>query len=156
MKITIIWHKPFRLRSGAKDNLIYACDEIDRIPESAGIYVFARKYGQSQIPLYVGQASDLRKRLDQQLNNARLMMGLKNAASGRRLILIAELSLLPGQQERKVLDIVERTCIKFTLSYGYELLNKQGTKTRVHTVSSKGRKRFHNPFLRKMNIEREK
>ncbi|MBZ5555603.1 MAG: GIY-YIG nuclease family protein [Acidobacteriia bacterium] len=154
MEITIIWHKPIRLRSGVKDNLIYACDELDRIPEKPGIYVFARKFGQSQIPLYVGQAANLRKRIDQQLNNAKLMMAMKNAAKGRRLLLIAELSLQPGQQEKKVLDIVERTCIKSALSYGYELLNKQGIKSLVHTVSSKGKKKSHNPFLRKMNIAR--
>jgi hypothetical protein len=156
MKITITWHKPIRLRSGVKENLIYACDELDRIPEKAGIYIFARKFGQSQIPLYVGQAINLRKRIDQQLNNAKLMMAIKNAAIGRRLLLIAELSLKPGQQEKKVLDIVERTCIKSALSYGYDLLNIYGIKTQVHTVSSKGKKKSHDPFLRKMNIGKER
>jgi hypothetical protein len=120
--------------------LIYACRDRDfkRIPDDAGVYVFARRFGQSIAPLYIGQSSSLRKRIDFQFGNARLMMGIKHADAGHRILLFARLRSRPGQQEQKVLDIVESALIKHALAEGHELLNKQGTKTKVHTIRSKG------------------
>lgn len=157
MKIRLHWHEPFRLRDGTKLNLVYRCDELNEILEGPGIYVFARKFGSNMIPLYVGQASRLRKRIEYQLkNNVRLMKGIENAESGKRFILHGEVLLAPGQQQEKVLDIIEKAYIKTALSQGYELLNKQGTRTKVHRIKSEGRKHHHNPFPRKMNVEKRR
>ena len=38
----------------------------------------------------------------------------------------------------KVLDIVESALIKNALAQGHDLLNQQGTKTRVHVIKSRG------------------
>lgn len=138
MKIDLKWDRPIRLRDGSKQNQIYAIRGLDRIPKKAGVYIFARSFGKSIAPLYVGQASMLRNRIDGQLNNVRLMMGVKNAQAGHRILLVAHLTLHPGQQEAKVLDIVESALIKHALAEGHELLNKQGVKTRVHVIKSKG------------------
>jgi hypothetical protein len=141
VKIDLKWDKPIRLRDrSSKMNLIYACRDRDlkRLPDDAGIYVFARRFGQSIAPLYIGQSSSLRKRIDFQLGNARLMMGIKHSDAGHRILFVARLRLHPGQREQKVLDILESALIKYALAEGHELLNKQGTKTKVHTIRSKG------------------
>lgn len=140
MKIALKWEKPIRLRDGSRLGQIYSCRERDyrRFPRKAGVYVFARKYGKTVTPLYIGQASRLRGRIDDQFNNLRLMMGIKNSHTGRRILLVARVHLKPGQQMSKVLDIVESALIKNALAQGHDLLNQQGTKTKVHVIRSRG------------------
>lgn len=138
MKIDLKWDKPIRLRDGARHNQLYHCGDLSRFPRKPGIYVFARRFGGKVYPLYIGQASKLRYRIDGQLNNLRLMMGIKGAPAGRRILLLAHLNLKRGQQMSKVLDTVESALIKHALVQGHDLLNQQGTKTSVHTIKSKG------------------
>jgi hypothetical protein len=137
VKIDVKWDKPIRLKDGAKFNRIYVCS-IDRIPAKPGVYIFARTFGKSVAPLYVGQALKLKNRIDGQFNNLRLMMGLKQADNGRRILLVGRLNLHRGQQKKKVLDIVESALIKHALAGGHDLLNQQGTKTKVHVIKSEG------------------
>jgi hypothetical protein len=66
------------------------------------------------------------------------MTGLKQARAGRRILLAARLLLHPGQQKNKVLNVAESALIKRALSAGHDLLNQQGTKTKVHVIRSKG------------------
>lgn len=139
MRIDLSWEKPLRLRDGGKLHYIYYCPTLSRVPNKAGVYVFARTFGSHVAPLYVGQALKLRKRIEQQFkNNVRLMQGLHQADIGRRILLVGRLKLHPGQQKKKVLDIVEASLIKRALAQGYDLLNQQGTKTKVHEIRSKG------------------
>ncbi len=138
MKIGLKWEKPIRLRDGSKRNQIYYCPGAERFPRKPGVYVFARKFGKNVAPLYIGQASKLRGRIEGQFNNLRLMMGIKKAQAGRRILLVARLYLKPGQQMGKVLDIVESALIKNALAQGHDLLNQQGTKTKVHVITSQG------------------
>jgi hypothetical protein len=138
LKIDLKWEKPIRLKDGSKLNQEYAIRGLDRITKKSGVYIFARSFGKSIAPLYIGQATKLRSRIDGQLNNSHLMKGIKKAQAGRRILLIAHLKLHPGQQEKRVLDIVESALIKHALAAGYELLNKQGTNTKVHLIKSKG------------------
>jgi hypothetical protein len=138
MKIALKWEKPIRLRDGSTQNRIYFCRGTDKFPRKPGVYVFARKFGKNIFPLYVGQASRLKGRIEGQFNNLRLMVGIKNAPAGNRILLIARLYLKRGQQMNKVLDIVESALIKNALAQGHDLLNQQGTKTRVHVIRSVG------------------
>lgn len=138
MKIALKWEKPLRLRDGSRHNQIYHCGSFERLPRKPGVYVFARKFGKNVAPLYVGQASRLKGRIEGQFNNLRLMMGIKNAPAGRRILFVARLYLKRGQQMGKVLDIVESALIKNALAQGHDLLNQQGTKTKVHVIRSKG------------------
>jgi hypothetical protein len=138
LKIDLTWDKPIRLKDGSRQNQIYSVRGLDRISKKAGVYIFARRFGKFIEPLYIGQATKLRSRIDGQLNNVRLMMGVKKAQAGHRILLVAHLKLHPGQQKGKVLDIVESALIKRALAGGNELLNKQGTKTNVHVIRSKG------------------
>lgn len=156
MKIDLHWHKPCELQDGTNQNLIYEAKKLEKIPKKSRIYVFARKFGKEMIPLYVGQANDLRKRIDQQLTgNVPLMMAIKNSPSGKRSILISEFHSKPGQQKDKALNLLEQTFIEHSLGQGYELLNIQGTKTPVDTIKSSGKRRYHSPFPRRMNVKRK-
>jgi hypothetical protein len=137
MKIALKWEKPLRLRDGSRLNQIYYC-RFERLSGKPGVYVFARKFGKNVVPLHIGQASKLRGRIEGQFNNLRLMMGIKNAQAGRRILLIARLYLKRGQRMSKVLDIVESALIKNALVQGHDLLNQQGTKTKVHVIRSQG------------------
>ncbi|MFZ0739920.1 MAG: hypothetical protein WBL70_18640 [Candidatus Acidiferrales bacterium] len=140
MKIDLKWDKPIRLKlkHGSRANEIYRCPDLDHHSGKAGVYVFARKFGKNVAPLYIGQASRLQSRLESQFNNLRLMMGVKNAHAGRRILLVARLRLKRGQRMNKVLDVVESALIKHSLAQGHDLLNQQGTKTSVHIIKSKG------------------
>jgi hypothetical protein len=156
MKLNIHWHKPMALRKGRRgENLIYACDELEHVPKKPGIYVFARLFGGSTIPLYVGQALDLHGRLKGQLNNVQLMVGIQDMENGRRILLVGEFVPAPGQRVKSALNALERAYIKSSLASGYDLLNIQGTRTPIlHTIVSQGKKEFHSPFPRRMIIKR--
>ena len=136
MNLRIFWHSPFDLVSAP--DLIYDVQSIEDIPEAPGIYIFVRSYGDSLAPLYVGKAGNLFQRIGQQLNNTRLMKGIENAQKGYRQLLIGELQSGRGQQSESAIAILETTFIQYFLAEGHELLNKQGTKTHVHSISSEG------------------
>ena len=139
MKISLIWDKPLRLKDGSKFSQVYYCPKLDRISNKAGVYVFARSFGAAVVPLYVGQALRLRSRIGHHFKgNVRLMIRLNEADIGQRILLVGRLKLCRGQQKKKVLDIVESALIKHALTQGHVLLNKQGVKTRVHMIKSKG------------------
>jgi hypothetical protein len=138
MDIEIKWKDPIDLIYDSENELIFKFDNLDHIPDEPGIYIFCRMYDEKIIPLYIGRASRLKLRVTQQLNNTRLMKGIENSLSGKKVLLIGELKIRQGQYSKKILDIVEPTLIERFLSEGNELLNKQGTKTAVHTISSSG------------------
>jgi hypothetical protein len=61
----------------------------------------------------------------------------------------------PGQQRDRCLPLVERALIRYFLSEGHDLVNKQGVRLRRHEVSSSGKfpKRF---FPSLMYVEKGK
>ena len=59
MKIFVEWGRPLALRDGSRQNLIYILD-VEKVPESAGVYVFGRRWGKNIEALYVGQGTGSR------------------------------------------------------------------------------------------------
>lgn len=143
MKLHVEWARPFPLKDGTRENLIYTTD-LSKLPKTAGIYVFGRRWGTGFEALYVGKAQGIRGRVKGQLNNLRLMQHVKNAKTGKRILLVGKIVTKPGQQRDKVVRLVERALIRYFLSEGHDLVNKQGTRLRRHEVVSSGRhpKRF--------------
>jgi len=84
------------------------------------------------------------------------MVGLQHAPNGRRILLVGRVSLHRGQQKAKVLDIVESALIKHALAQGHDLLNQQGTKTKVHAIKSKGNHTSRQVAPLKMLVERRR
>jgi hypothetical protein len=87
----------------------------------------------------VGKAKNIRSRVKTQLNNLRLMQHLKNARTGKRLLLTATFRAKPGQQQSTCLPLMERALIRLFLADGHDLVNKQGTRLRQHEISSSNR-----------------
>jgi hypothetical protein len=135
-----------------QDFIVVESDE-KRIPESPGVYVFARAYGSSYEPIYIGQADDLRARIRQHLKtNVALMRALRESKSGGKVILLGELKTRPGQQSQRVLDIVEPTLIAEAVASGYALVNRQLTSAKFHSLVSTGATRDRGPFLRTYRV----
>lgn len=55
------------------------------------------------------------------------------------MLLIAEMVTKPGQQVAKCLPLMEEALIRYFLSEGHDLVNKQGTRLRRHEVHSNGK-----------------
>lgn len=154
MKLQIEWGRPIQLRDASKDNMIYGLD-LSKVNVAAGIYIFGRRWGRQFEALYVGKASNIRGRVKGHLNNLRLMQHLHNARTGKRVLLAGKLVTKRGQRLSKCLVLTERALIRYFLSDGHDLVNKQDTRLRRHQLESLGRhpKRF---FPRVIYLERAK
>ncbi len=143
MKLHLEWTRPIPLRDATRENLIYAVD-LEKLPKVPGVYVFGRRFGSAFEALYVGKALNIRGRVKGQFNNLRLMQHLKNAKSGKRIVLTGRFIPKPGQNKSKCVALIERALIRYFLSEGHDLVNKQGTRLRRHEVASAGKhpKRF--------------
>lgn len=152
MKLHIEWSRPLQLRDASHLNMIYDLDLV-KVLSKAGVYVFGRRFGNQFEALYVGKAEQLRGRVKGQLNNLRLMQHLHNAKAGKRIILAGVLITKPGQRLGKSLALAERALIRYFLSEGHDLVNKQGTRLRRHELESSGKhpKRY---FPRLMYLEK--
>ncbi len=155
MRLRVEWSRPIPMRDGTRQGLIYAVDS-NKLPGGAGIYVFGRRFGKGFEALYVGKAENVRRRVNGQLqNNLRLMLRLRNAKAGRRIVLAGQFVPKPGQRVEKSIVLIERALIRTFLSEGHDLANKQGVLIRRHEIASDGRhpKRF---IPRLMYLERSK
>lgn len=156
MKLQIEWAKPVVLKQASpRENVIYSAD-ISKVPVVSGIYVFGRRWGRGQFEaLYVGKASRLRSRIRSHFNNLRLMQHLRNAKTGKRLLLVGRVVTKPGQRIDKCLKVLERGFIRYFLSEGNDLVNVMGTRLRRHEVFSRGKhpKRL---FPRLMYVDKAK
>ena len=152
MKLYVEWGRPVQLRDASKDNMIYNLDAA-RITTGSGVYIFGRKWGRDFEALYVGKAGNVRGRVKGHLNNLRLMQHLHNAKTGKRVVLAGRLLTKQGQQMAKSLALAERALVRYFLSEGHDLVNKQGTRLRRHELQSSGThpKRF---FPRNMYLEK--
>jgi hypothetical protein len=137
LNIEASWSRPLELKL-ARSGAIYEGEELNEIPEEAGIYVFLREHGGSKTPLYVGRAQNLRRRIEQQLNSVKLMTGIKEAQSGKRSLIYCVPQLKRKQLAARVIRIIEDALIAHALAGDYELLQKQGTKRPNHTIRFNG------------------
>lgn len=130
MKLGLQWHRSVEIGKFPYSTL------LDKIPKTAGVYVFLRVHGSTAEALYVGKANNLRVRIKQQFNNLNLMNGVKAAPNGTRRLVYAEFVPKPGQQKSKALPICEKTLIRYYLAQGHNLLNIQGAKLRFHELDA--------------------
>jgi hypothetical protein len=140
MKLRLEWGRPLSLTDASRENLIYSFDH-GKVPLAPGVYIFGRRYGKNFEALYVGKAGSMRGRARGQLKNLPLMLHLKNAKSGKRILLIGRFISKPGQKQEKCLTLLERALIRYFLSEGHDLVNKQGARLRRHEITSVGSKR---------------
>ena len=96
------------------------------------MYVFGRRFGDDLEALNVGKANDIRGRVRGQLKNLPLMLHLQKAKNGKRFVFSARFIPKPGQRAEKCLALLERALIRYYLSEGHDLVNKQGARLRRH------------------------
>jgi hypothetical protein len=133
VNIEVQWSQPIplkRLRSVG-----YSIDLV-RIPESSGVYVFGRRWGDRFEALHIGGALDIRDRINGQLNNVRLMSHIRDAKAGNRVLVAGVINTKGGQKIEKCLTLVENALIRHFLSEGDDLVNVQGTLLRRHVIHS--------------------
>jgi hypothetical protein len=154
MHLHVEWGRPIRLKDASKDNMIYGVD-LGKVTDEAGVYIFGRRWGSRCEALYVGKAANIRSRVKGHLNNLRLMQHLHNAKTGKRIVLAGRLVTKRGQKLPKSLALAERALIRYFLSEGHDLVNRQGTRLRRHELASSGQhpKRF---FPKLMYLEKAK
>ena len=129
------WHQPVFLVDGSENRLPYSIDNSETLPEEPGVYVFCRMYGEKVIPLYIGKALNIRKRVCSHLKtNVRLMHGIRESGTGKYIVLACTVVTGPGRRVLTMLNTLERGLIENALSEGYELLNIQLTKLKVHRI----------------------
>ncbi|MGH9452999.1 MAG: GIY-YIG nuclease family protein, partial [Terriglobia bacterium] len=147
MNITVEWSEPYSLRDGSDRYLIYACDDLDSFPREPGVYIFARRYGNTVCPLYIGQTLNIYKRIVQHFKFSLVLMNKikKKAKAGDRIVLFGIPKLAPGQQVERVLQVLEHALIGNALAQGHELLNVHGTNIPAHYITNRG-----NPTSRSM------
>ncbi len=139
MELKMKWARPINLEDGAAQNLIYVAKGLDTWRDVPGVYFFARKFGGSTIPLYIGKGESLGDRAWQHFKtNTKLMMGIRDAANGNRVLILGEFSAKQGQNTKKCIALVERALIRHALAEGYELLNVQGARTPMHSIKFAG------------------
>jgi hypothetical protein len=139
MKMHVRWGRAIKLRDGSRENLIYVPD-TSKLPKAPGVYVFGRRQKNGSFEaLYVGMATSIRSRVWGQRKNLPLMMHLKKAKQGKRVVRAAVFEPRPGQKVRKCLPLLERALIRYFLSEGHDLVNKMGARLGRHEVSTNGR-----------------
>lgn len=152
MTIKAFWKEPIKLDDGKKHNLIFFTD-VEKISENGGCYVFYNKFGNRLSVLYIGRAMNLRKRILEQFNNVKLMVGIKNSIMGGKFLMYCEISgNNKSKKFKKNLKILEKQLIKYAALEGHELLNQIGTKTKYKKIIFTGNRYSEDIFGRKMNI----
>jgi hypothetical protein len=149
MKIELEWEGPITLKPVNTGGYKFEAIE-EELPTHAGIYVFARKFGPSFYPIYIGKAGNVRTRLKTQFKSLPLMVKVKNwnqtnaedesrALNGTRVLFIGSLAK-PNSvvQVKKALGIAERSLIEHALTEGHNIVNIQMTKTKYDEVTSSG------------------
>ncbi len=142
MRMNVDWAPALVLKDGAKESRIYTCNLLD-IPQTPGVYVFGRTHGESFEALYVGKATVLQQRIKQQLNNLALMMHVKNAMRGDRVLVLGEWDKRGNEDTEKCLIIIERALIRHYLERDDDIVNKHGTRLKTHEICSVGSSARH-------------
>ena len=150
-EFNLTWHQPLQL--SASDELIYQVD-LELIPKMPGIYIFFREHGGTQTPMYVGQAKNLRQRIQGQLkSNVKLMKGIQNSPNGSRKLTFGVYRSGRGQQLPRSLDRIERALIRHYIE-SYQLFNTQGTHVPMESLTSDRPQMLNKLVPRKLTFQK--
>lgn len=153
MNIIGSWSQPFLLKKGPECGLIYTLD-LEKLPAVPAVYVFARKHGQSVVPIYIGQTISLRGRIKSHLESLPLMRAVENSVSGSRFLIYCTVKARSMDKAKKHIKVIERALILHAQSEGHEIYNKQGTKLLTDVISFVGNRTSEAIAPRSMLIKR--
>ena len=154
MKIEAAWSNPIPLKKGGAEGYkIYDVD-LDLVPKAAGVYVFARKHGQTVSPIYIGETVGLRGRIAGHLKSLPLMKAIENAPAGARFLIYCTVKAGNKEKAKKLVKVLERSLILHAQSEGHALFNKSGAKMPTHEISFTGNRTSEAIAPRVMLIKR--
>lgn len=167
MRIELEWVGPIRLKEQKTAGYSFETIE-DQLETRPAIYVFARQFGKSYSPIYIGQAANAWSRLRTQFNNLKLMERVKHwnpkdptdpalKINGARVLFIGYLTQ-PKTATRTgaALKIAERALIEHALTEGHAIVNIQMTKSKYDEITSYGVKASASFSPRAMLVKAQK
>ncbi|MGJ4951173.1 hypothetical protein [Bradyrhizobium sp. HKCCYLS20291] len=141
MNIEIEWQQPIEITRQRK--LLFDANSIPaEIEARPGVYFFSRVFGNIVEPFYIGQSTNIRKRLKENLQSAKIREAIRetevvqSVRKGVRWFSYGY--LLPSKGPRNteaVLLLVERYLIRQALADGHGLINHRGTKFKTHNIT---------------------
>ena len=159
MNIKVKWGRPVRLiKCRKKSDCIMEFREmgtLGKITDGPGVYVFARRHGRTDedifIPQYIGEASNVRRRIRQHLHrHVARMRRIRDGATGARYLVVGKIER--NAKNEKTRKVVENALIKKAMANGHNLLNKQGTKSKVHSIQFTGTQSAKNTFGNEIHV----
>lgn len=154
MQIKASWSKPIALKKLPASALQIYSVNLEQVPENPGVYVFARKHGNSVFPIYIGETMSLRARVKTHLNSLPLMKAIENAPNGGRFLIYCTVDARAKDKAKKQIKVLERVLILHAQGEGHALFNKKGTKLPTDTISFVGNRTSESIAPRTMLIKR--
>jgi hypothetical protein len=125
---------------------------LEGLTSESGVYVFYRKHGGCFVPLYVGQSTNIRRRIAQHLNSVRLMTAIRDAGTGGRYVIGCQPWAKPGQDMKKVLRVLENGLIDYFMAQGFAPKQKQGLNRPNHQINFTGNRSSEALVERSMRV----
>ena len=150
MKLHFEWQVPLSLTLNKKIVVTKSSPDLDRIKDIAGVYYFARNHGSKSEPFYIGESLNLRTRLKQHLETARIadilrgmsVTGAPDISGGTRSFHFAYFNPKPGQDTKKAIRIAQKFMIRETVASNLPLLNSKLTIIKTHSLAFDGKGSF--------------
>ncbi len=117
LSIEADWSEAIELVRPSGGGLVYESSNKNQIPDVSGAYIFARQHGDKVVPLYIGEAQNIRKRFDQHLKNSVLLMNsLRRAGNGKRIFIWCVPKPKKKQNKKKARTILQDALIENALA----------------------------------------
>ncbi|NNC16348.1 hypothetical protein HJC22_11515 [Corallococcus exiguus] len=160
MNIIINWQKPILLFKNKLEK--YTDADLENIENKAGVYYFARRFGENSTPFYIGETLNLRSRLKKHLESARIMdalRGIENPkhariAQGARYFHYGYL-VSNAKAQKKRLQIIQKYLIDEAISKELTLLNKHGTVVLTNTIEFEGSSEGRGIYPKSAAVEKQ-
>jgi hypothetical protein len=156
MHIRIEWREPIQL-TYHKKIIVTTKNLTENIESWPGVYFFSRKFGDAFEPFYIGETKSILGRLKSHLKNKDIAFALEGLGDtpvkgGARYFHYGYLDHNTNEP-KKYLSIVQRYLIRQAISGGCNVLNKNLTTRKFHTIEFNGSAVGRAIFPASANIE---
>ncbi len=154
--VKIEWQEPIQLTYNKKIKVTIK-ELAETIESRPGVYFFSRKFGHAFEPFYIGETKSILGRLKSHLKNKDIAYALEGLGGtpvkgGARYFHYGYLDHSTSDP-KKYLDIVQRYLIRQAIAGGCNVLNKNLTTKKFHTIEFNGSALGRAIFPKSANIE---
>lgn len=131
----VTWMEPIKLEKVRGPSLTI---DVDDLPATSGVYIFFRRRGTNTTEvIYVGKASNLKKRVAWHANNHALIIALLAKPGGTCYVMPGEFKAKTTQKAADCIATIERVLIRKCIEDGHPLINIKGSrKVTRHVLST--------------------